>query len=210
MQWILYLKHKSVLLNLTLTSCCTVGLFGCSLFMAGQVIVHSYFHKRRTISSALAAAGTAVGKIHSYLCSVRDITRNAQKIIFFNTKVFFILAMFVWPPLTRYLIDTYSWRGASLIMGGICLNGLVAGSLLRPPPMKKVYKVKLVSLETYLIIVSICVAFEIKMVWISLYTQCKSQYCCVKLFAVLSLTWLFVQKKTRQFCELFKNSFSFS
>ena len=27
-------------------------------------------------------------------------------------------------------------------MGGICLNGLVAGSLLRPPPMKKVYKVK--------------------------------------------------------------------
>ena len=113
--------------------------------MAAQVIVHSYFHKRRTISSALAAAGTAVGMIHLYLYSFWNITRNACTCYHFKitTKLFFILAMFVWPPLTRYLIDTYSWRGASLIMGGICLNGLVAGSLLRPPPMKKVYKVKL-------------------------------------------------------------------
>ena len=53
----------------------------------------------------------------------------------------YLSAMFAWPPVVRYLIDTYSWRGASLIISGICLNGIVFGSLLRPPPRKKVYKV---------------------------------------------------------------------
>ena len=49
--------------------------------------------------------------------------------------------MFVWPPLGRVLIDEYSWRGASLIIGGIALHGLVFGALLRPSPMKRVIKV---------------------------------------------------------------------
>ena len=50
-------------------------------------------------------------------------------------------AMFIWPPLGRLLIDEYSWRGASLIIGGIALHGLVFGALLRPPPVKRVTKV---------------------------------------------------------------------
>ena len=52
-----------------------------------------------------------------------------------------ILGMFVWPPLTRYLIDEYSWRGATMILGAISLNGVVCAALLRPPPMKMVLKV---------------------------------------------------------------------
>ena len=55
--------------------------------------------------------------------------------------IFIIAAMFIWPPLTRKLIDTYSWRGASLIIGGVGLHGAVFGALLRPPPMKRVIKV---------------------------------------------------------------------
>ena len=55
--------------------------------------------------------------------------------------LFTFSAMFIWPPLLRLLINTYGWRGAYLMVGGICLNAMVPGALLRPPPMKTVLKV---------------------------------------------------------------------
>ncbi len=41
------------------------------------------------------------------------------------------------PPLTQYLLDTYGWRGAFLILGGLNLNLIVCGMLLRPIQTKK-------------------------------------------------------------------------
>ena len=55
---------------------------------------------------------------------------------------------FIWPPTMRYFIDTYSWKGASLLLGGIVLNCVVCGSLLRPPPKKIVPKVQ-ISIVTF-------------------------------------------------------------
>ena len=39
---------------------------------------------------------------------------------------------FVFPPLVNFLLETYSWRGAFIILGAIMLNIVICGSLFRP------------------------------------------------------------------------------
>jgi len=39
---------------------------------------------------------------------------------------------FVFPPLINFLLETYSWRGAFVILGAIMLNIVICGSLFRP------------------------------------------------------------------------------
>ena len=39
---------------------------------------------------------------------------------------------FIFPPMSRYLVSEFSWQGATLIIAGICLNGVVIGLLFRP------------------------------------------------------------------------------
>ena len=41
---------------------------------------------------------------------------------------------FLWPPLLRWLIDMFSWKGALMIEGAIVFNGVVCGALFRPRP----------------------------------------------------------------------------
>ncbi len=42
------------------------------------------------------------------------------------------IAIMVAPLMTQFLLDTYGWRGALLMWGGISLNVTVCGALLRP------------------------------------------------------------------------------
>ena len=42
------------------------------------------------------------------------------------------IGTFVIAPLIDRLIETYSWRGATWILAGICLNCMICGILLRP------------------------------------------------------------------------------
>ena len=39
---------------------------------------------------------------------------------------------FVFAPMCRYLVSEYGWQGATWIIAGICLNGIVIGALFRP------------------------------------------------------------------------------
>ena len=39
---------------------------------------------------------------------------------------------FIFPPLVNFLLETYSWRGAFIILGAIMLNVIICGSLFRP------------------------------------------------------------------------------
>lgn len=39
---------------------------------------------------------------------------------------------FIFSPLCNSLIDNYGWKGATIIISGVVLNGLVCGSLFRP------------------------------------------------------------------------------
>ena len=48
--------------------------------------------------------------------------------------------IFIWPPIVRYLIDEYTWRGAFYITAGILAQCLILISLLRPAPKRKVHQ----------------------------------------------------------------------
>lgn len=43
------------------------------------------------------------------------------------------IGTFLYAPLTQWLIDTYGWRGATLILAGTMLNTCVCGALMRDP-----------------------------------------------------------------------------
>ena len=45
------------------------------------------------------------------------------------------MGTFAFPPLIRLLVHLYSWRGAMLMTGGICLNLVACGALYRPIPL---------------------------------------------------------------------------
>lgn len=49
----------------------------------------------------------------------------------------FSVAVFCLPPLTRWLLDWYGWRGCLILMSGVYLNGIVMAALLRPVPVIK-------------------------------------------------------------------------
>ena len=41
------------------------------------------------------------------------------------------IGAFVFSPLTETTIRAYGWRGALMILSGVCLNGMVSGALFR-------------------------------------------------------------------------------
>ena len=47
------------------------------------------------------------------------------------------IGTFIFAPLTEYLITSYTWKGAMLLIGGIMFNITVAGSLFRPLETKR-------------------------------------------------------------------------
>ena len=57
------------------------------------------------------------------------------------------IGQFAIPPLLRYLVDTYSLRGALLIYGGLTLNVIVCGALFRPFTFYKKKKERLDNIE---------------------------------------------------------------
>ena len=42
------------------------------------------------------------------------------------------IGILAFAPLSESLLDLYTWRGAMWVISAICLNGVVAGALLRP------------------------------------------------------------------------------
>ncbi|KAL3848224.1 hypothetical protein ACJMK2_019097 [Sinanodonta woodiana] len=50
------------------------------------------------------------------------------------------LGAFIFNPFTKFLIDSYDWRGATLILGGIILNCVICGAMFRPLELPKKLK----------------------------------------------------------------------
>ncbi|KAJ8338175.1 hypothetical protein SKAU_G00371410 [Synaphobranchus kaupii] len=55
------------------------------------------------------------------------------------------LSSFAFSPLFQLLVKVYAWRGAMLILGGLSLNIIACGALLRPLPAPKALEQKMVS-----------------------------------------------------------------
>jgi len=49
---------------------------------------------------------------------------------------------FIFAPLCNVLVEEYTWKGATLILAGLVLNGLVCGALFRPLPVERKSKKK--------------------------------------------------------------------
>lgn len=54
------------------------------------------------------------------------------------------LGTFIFAPFTEYLIKTFGWRGALIIIAGLMLNCIVLGILFRPLESPKKSKMKLI------------------------------------------------------------------
>ncbi|TSK77054.1 Monocarboxylate transporter 13 [Bagarius yarrelli] len=50
------------------------------------------------------------------------------------------LSSFAFSPFFQYLVEAYGWRGALLILGGLSLNIVASGALIRPLEPRKVVK----------------------------------------------------------------------
>ncbi|XP_069071595.1 monocarboxylate transporter 13-like isoform X2 [Pleurodeles waltl] len=97
----------------------------------------------------------ATGLMHLYLCigllsgigyalvftpSIGSVARYFKKKRNLATGLAFTgvgISSFVFSPLFQYLVDSYSWRGALIIVSGMTLNLLVCGALLRPLTLKE-------------------------------------------------------------------------
>ncbi|XP_041093336.1 monocarboxylate transporter 13 isoform X2 [Polyodon spathula] len=67
----------------------------------------------------------SVAMVTRYFCRRRTL---ATGVGFMGVGV----ASFAFSPLFQFLVDHYAWRGALLILGGLSLNLVVCGALLRP------------------------------------------------------------------------------
>ncbi len=76
-----------------------------------------------------------IGFLNFYLAAIVAVQQYFDKKRAFATGIVssgLSLGIFVWSPVTRFLIDKYNWQGALLLEGGIFLNGIILGALLRP------------------------------------------------------------------------------
>ncbi|KAI8499202.1 hypothetical protein Bbelb_229660 [Branchiostoma belcheri] len=71
-----------------------------------------------SVSSALAIVGQYFSKRRAMANSLTAVGASIASMSF--------------PPLFQYLMDEFGWKGALLIIGGIMLNMVVAGALVRP------------------------------------------------------------------------------
>ncbi|XP_034612969.1 monocarboxylate transporter 13 isoform X1 [Trachemys scripta elegans] len=72
--------------------------------------------------------------------SVASVARYFKKRRTFATGLAFTgvgLSSFAFSPLFQFLVDTYAWRGALLVVAGMSFNLVVCGALIRPLTLKE-------------------------------------------------------------------------
>lgn len=79
------------------------------------------------------SAGIGLGLI--YLPAIVSVTYYFEKKRSFATGLAVCgsgLGTFMFAPLTKYLVEEYTWKGAVLILAGLLLNCIICGALFRP------------------------------------------------------------------------------
>ncbi|XP_038049220.1 monocarboxylate transporter 11-like [Patiria miniata] len=110
-------------------------LVGSALYGVG-LVVSALTHSIAILALALVViAGTGVASVleitHAELAYYfREKYPLAAFLTFTGTPV----GMMLLGPITQVLVDTYGWRGAMLLLGGVSFHLVVAGMLIRRPP----------------------------------------------------------------------------
>ncbi|XP_071484309.1 monocarboxylate transporter 12-like [Diadema antillarum] len=90
-----------------------------------------------TISSLFMTAGdfTGVGFGMAYVSSVAIIPQYFDKYYGIANGIAYSgsgLGIVIIPPLFQIFVDIYGWRGAFLLLGGLCLHSIVCAMLFKP------------------------------------------------------------------------------
>uniref|UniRef100_A0A674K3W5 Monocarboxylate transporter 13 n=1 Tax=Terrapene triunguis TaxID=2587831 RepID=A0A674K3W5_9SAUR len=87
-----------------------------------------------------AGGGRSFGWALVFTPSVASVARYFKKRRTFATGLAFTgvgLSSFAFSPLFQFLVDTYAWRGALLVVAGMSFNLVVCGALIRPLTLKE-------------------------------------------------------------------------
>ena len=101
---------------------------------------HEFYacQKSNTNSISFSFSGVGLGLI--YLPAIVSVTYYFEKRRSFATGLAVCgsgVGTFVFAPLTKMLVEQYSWKGAVLILAGLLLNCILCGALFRPLEMKQ-------------------------------------------------------------------------
>lgn len=102
--------------------------------LACVTLVSAAFSSSFSLFCLFIGLFSSIGFAMTYVTSIIAVTCHFEKRRGLATGLAVTgsgLGSFAFPPLMGYLMEVYAWRGMLLIMGGICLELLVAGSLYR-------------------------------------------------------------------------------
>lgn len=103
--------------------------------LAASCIIVSMFAQNVLTLIITIGFGTGLGFGLIYLPAIVSVTQYFEAKRSLATGIAVCgsgFGTFVFAPLTKYLIESYGWRGAMLIIGGIVLNCIIFGAMFRP------------------------------------------------------------------------------
>ncbi|XP_022219039.2 LOW QUALITY PROTEIN: monocarboxylate transporter 12 [Drosophila obscura] len=118
-----------------------VNRYGCrpvtiaGAILAASCIIVSMFAQNVLTLIITIGFGTGLGFGLIYLPAIVSVTQYFDSRRSLATGIAVCgsgFGTFVFAPLTEYLIGSYGWRGAMLIIGGIVLNCIIFGAMFRP------------------------------------------------------------------------------
>lgn len=112
--------------------CRQVTIFGAMLASCGFVL--SSFANSLEVLFITFGIMSGFGLALCYVAAIVSVAYYFEKRRSFATGLSVAgsgIGTFLFAPFTRYLVDTYTWRGATLILAGCFLNIIVCGALMR-------------------------------------------------------------------------------
>ena len=84
----------------------------------------------------MAGFGASILTIAAYVMLIDEESANRRSVIVVVASSGGGIGNIVLPPLSSWLVDLYGWRGCFVLLGGVCLQGLVISALLYSGPNK--------------------------------------------------------------------------
>ncbi|EDW01998.1 monocarboxylate transporter 14 [Drosophila grimshawi] len=119
-----------------------VDKYGCRKMTILSGIISGFGFAISSVCNSIEMLMVTFGIISGLGLGIGYVTAVVSIAFWFDKKRSFAMGIgasgtgigtFVYARLTQYLVDSYGWRGATLILGGTILNACVCGALMRDP-----------------------------------------------------------------------------